>query len=107
MAKKRVILPVHPGTVLLEEFLLPMGISDSRLAKDINVHVGKLRKIIDGKEDLTLDIAVRIALFFKMSVDFWLGLQKDYELDVAKISLTEKLKKEVHPWPGHLVHETI
>lgn len=100
MNKKRLIKPVHPGTILLEEFLEPMGISQYRLAKDINVPARRINEIIKGKRAVTVDTALRFALFFDMSASFWLGLQKDYELAVAHIELTQKIKKEVHPWDG-------
>lgn len=95
---KHSIKPAHPGTILLEEFLEPMGISQYRLAKDINVPARRVNEIIKGKRSITVDTAVRLALFFNMSPSFWLGLQKDYELDVAKITLPKKIQKEVQPW---------
>lgn len=101
MRKKNIIHPVHPGTILLEEFLEPMGISQYRLAKDINVPARRINEIIKGKRAVTVDTALRLALFFGMSSAFWLGLQKDYELDVAKTVLVKKIMKEVHPWHGH------
>ncbi len=102
MSTKRLIKPVHPGVLLLEEFLEPMGISQYRLAKDINVPARRINEIIKGKRAITVDTALRLGIFFGMSSGFWLGLQKDYELDVAKLSFTTKLKKEVHPWAGAL-----
>lgn len=103
MSIKHLIKPVHPGTILLEEFLEPMGISQYRLAKDITVPARRINEIIKGKRAITVDTAIRLALFFDTSSSFWLGLQKDYELDVAKTELTQKIKKEVHPWHGALV----
>ena len=102
MRRRNLIKPVHPGTILLEEFLEPMGISQYRIAKDINVPARRINEIIKGKRAITIDTALRLALFFSMSSSFWLGLQKDYELDIAKIKLAKKIKKEVHPWHGHL-----
>ena len=103
---KHLIKPVHPGIVLLGEFLEPMGISQYRLAKDISVPARRINEIIKGKRAITVDTALRLSLFFSMSSSFWLGLQKDYELDVAKMALTKKLLKEVHPWQGVLTgHE--
>ena len=98
MSKKNLIKPVHPGTILLEEFLRPMGISQYRLAKDITVPARRINEIIKGKRAITVDTALRLALFFGMSSSFWLGLQKDYELDIAQIELMQKIKKAVHPW---------
>jgi antitoxin HigA-1 len=99
---KKLIKPVHPGTILLEEFLEPMGISQYRLAKDINVPARRINEIIKGKRAITVDTALRLALFFGMSSSFWLGLQKDFELDTAKLKLTQKIQREVHPWHGGL-----
>ncbi|MDF2867108.1 MAG: hypothetical protein K0S11_578 [Gammaproteobacteria bacterium] len=98
MSTERLIKPVHPGEILLEEFLAPMGISQYRLAKDISVPARRINEIIKGKRAITADTALRLALFFGMSSQFWLGLQKDYELAVAKLALSDKLKQEVHPW---------
>lgn len=102
MPRKDLIKPVHPGTILLEEFLEPMGISQYRLAKDISVPARRINEIIKGKRAITVDTALRLAFFFGMSSSFWLGLQKDYELDLAKRGLLQKIKKEVHPWHGAL-----
>lgn len=100
MTNKRLINPVHPGTILLEEFLQPLKISQYRLAKDISVPARRINEIIKGKRSITVDTALRLALFFNMSSSFWLGLQRDYELDIANIELIEIIKKEVHPWKG-------
>jgi addiction module HigA family antidote len=97
---RRLIKPVHPGTILLEEFLLPMGISQYRLAKDINVPARRINEIIKCKRAISADTALRLGLFFGMSEAFWLGLQMDYELNVAKSALNKRLRKEVHPWKG-------
>lgn len=98
MNTKQLIKPVHPGEILLEEFLQPMAISQYRLAKDISVPARRINEIIKGKRAITADTALRLALFFGMSSQFWLGLQKDYELAIAKLALSDKLKQEVHPW---------
>ena len=97
MNTKHLIKPVHPGTILLEEFLEPMGISQYRLAKDIAVPARRINEIVKGKRAVTVDTALRLALFFSMSPSFWLGLQKDYELDGAKHELMQKVQREVHP----------
>lgn len=102
MHKKCLIKPVHPGTILREEFLEPMGISQYRLAKSLAVPARRINEIVKCKRAITVDTALRLALFFGMSSSFWLGLQRDYELDVAKIELAQKIKKEVRPWHGRL-----
>lgn len=94
---KKMINPVHPGTVLLEEFLEPLGITQYRLAKDTAVPARRINEIIHGKRSITADTALRLGLFFNMSSSFWIGLQKDYELDTAKQTSIHRLAKEVHP----------
>jgi len=90
--------PVHPGEVLLEEFLRPMGLSQNRLALDIGVHPRRINEIVLGKRRITADTALRLARFFDNSPQFWLGLQNDYDLDVAADELGDRLKREVRPY---------
>lgn len=87
--------PLHPGEILLEEFLDPMGLSQNRLALDIGVPARRINEIVLGKRRITADTALRLARFFRMSPQFWLGLQMDYDLDVADDHLSEKLDREV------------
>ena len=87
--------PVHPGEVLLEEFLKPMKISQNRLALDIGVNARRINEIVLGKRSITADTALRLARYFGTSPQFWLGLQTDYDLDVAMDELGDRLKKEV------------
>jgi addiction module HigA family antidote len=87
--------PVHPGEVLLEDFLKPMGLSQNRLALDISVPARRINEIVLGKRGITADTALRLARYFGTSPQFWLGLQKDYELDVAADALEERLEREV------------
>ena len=75
--------PVHPGEVLLEEFLKPMGISQNRLALSVGVHARRINEIVLGKRSITADTALRLAKYSGTSAKFWLGLQGDYDLDVA------------------------
>jgi len=93
--KKKKILPVHPGEILLEEFLKPMGLSQNQLANDIGVSPRRINEIIHGKRRITADTALRLAHYFKMSPQFWLGLQMDYDLDIEKDKLALRLDKEV------------
>jgi addiction module HigA family antidote len=83
MAEER-LKPVHPGEVLLEEFLKPMDLSQNRLALSIGVPARRIHEIVLGKRSITADTALRLACFFDMSPQFWLGLQMDYNLDVAE-----------------------
>jgi antitoxin HigA-1 len=90
------LAPVHPGEVLLEEFLKPLGISQNRLALNIGVPPRRINEIVLGKRSVTADTALRLARFFGTSPQFWLGLQTDYDLDVALESLGDRLEREVH-----------
>jgi addiction module HigA family antidote len=87
--------PIHPGEVLLEEFLKPMGMSQSRLALDISVHPRRINEIVLGKRSITADTALRLARYFGNSPQFWLGLQMDYDLDVAENVLGNRLDREI------------
>ncbi len=89
------LAPIHPGEVLLEEFLKPMGLSQNRLALDIRVPARRINEIVLGKRRITVDTALRLARFFNMSPQFWLGLQMDYDLDLAEDELAEKIAREV------------
>jgi addiction module HigA family antidote len=87
--------PVHPGEVLLEEFLKPMNLSQNRLALDIRVPARRINEIVHGKRRITPDTALRLARYFAMSAEFWLGLQMDYDLDLAEDESAERIKREV------------
>ena len=94
MAKKQ-LKPVHPGEVLLEEFLKPMGLSQNRLALDLGVPPRRINEIVSGKRCVTADAALRLGRYFHMSPQFWLGLQMDYDLDIAADALAKRLIREV------------
>ena len=89
--------PVHPGEVLLEEFLKPMGLSQNRLSLEIGVHPRRINEIVLGKRRITADTALRLARYFGTSPKFWMGLQNDYDLDVADDALGNRLDIEVRP----------
>jgi antitoxin HigA-1 len=89
--------PVHPGTILKEEFLEPMRISAYALAKAISVPRNRITEIIHGKRAITADTALRLGRFFRMSPEFWLGLQLDYELETAREAVGPRLDAEVTP----------
>ncbi len=93
MAKK--IPPIHPGEILLEEFLKPMGISQYKLAKDINVHPRRINEIVHGKRSISADTALRLSRYFGLSERFWLNLQARYDLEVEKDKLKGRLDNEV------------
>ncbi len=94
MAKKK-IPPLHPGEVLLEEFLKPMNISQNQLGRDLGVSPRRINEIIHGKRSVTADTALRLARYFGNSPQFWLGLQMDYDLDVDTDRLSRRIEKEV------------
>lgn len=96
MAKKK-LKPIHPGEILLEEFLTPMEISQYRLAKDIHVSPRRINEIVHGKRAITADTALRLARYFGTSAEFWTNLQSAYELDVARQEIGGKLEKEIEP----------
>jgi len=96
MARKK-LDPVHPGEILQKEFLEPMGLTQNRLALALGVPARRINEIILEKRGITADTALRLARYFKMSPQFWLGLQMDYELDLAEDRLEGRLEKEVTP----------
>ncbi len=89
------LAPIHPGEVLLEEFLKPMGISQNHLALKMSVSARRINEIVLGKRRITADTALRLAKVFGTSARFWLGLQMDYDLDVAADALGARLDREV------------
>jgi antitoxin HigA-1 len=92
------LMPVHPGEVLLEEFLKPMNLSQNQIALAIRVPARRINEIVHGNRRVTADTALRLGLYFNMSPRFWLGLQIDYDLDTAEDKVGERLKKEVAVW---------
>ena len=96
--KKKDMAPIHPGTILLEEFLKPMGISQYRLAKNTSVPARRINEIVHGKRAITADTALRLGKFFNMTAQFWMNLQSRYDLEVAEDNLAGKLEKEVQTY---------
>jgi len=94
--KNKKLPPIHPGEILKEEFLEPMGISQYRLAKDISVPPRRINEIVHGKRAITADTALRLGRFFTMSPQFWLNLQTRYDLEVTEDRLDSRLDNEVH-----------
>ena len=86
---------IHPGEILLEEFLIPMEISQNRLARDIGVPPRRINEIVHGKRAITADTALRLARYFGTSEAFWMGLQSDYDLEEAREKLGDRLEREV------------
>jgi addiction module HigA family antidote len=94
MSKKK-IPPLHPGEVLLEEFLKPMNMSQNQLGRSLGVSARRINEIVHGKRSVTADTALRLARHFGNSPQFWLGLQMDYDLDVETDRLSGRIEKEV------------
>jgi len=92
---KRDMPPVHPGEILLEDFLKPMGITQYRLAKSIGVSQRRIGEIVAGRRSITADTALRLAIFFGTDAQSWMNLQTHYDLTVAKEQLSDRLAKEV------------
>ena len=94
MARRR-LAPIHPGEVLLEEFLVPLGLTQYRLAKELKVPARRINQIVHGTRAVTADTALRLARFFGTSDRFWLNLQAAFDLDVERDRLGPRLKREV------------
>jgi addiction module HigA family antidote len=89
--------PAHPGGILRDAFLLPLGLSANRLAAELHVPVTRITEILNERRTVTADTALRLERFFGMSADFWLALQKDYDLLTARLSLGKQIVREVKP----------
>ncbi len=87
--------PIHPGEILEEEFLKPLGLSQYRIAKDISVPPRRINEIVHGLRGISADTALRLARYFETSEEFWMNLQAHYDLEVEKDRLRGRLKKEV------------
>ncbi len=94
--RKKKLAPIHPGKILLEEFLKPMGISQYRVAKDISVSARRINEIVHGTRSLTANTALRLAKYFGTSPQFWLNLQSHFDLELELDKMGKKLKVEVH-----------
>jgi antitoxin HigA-1 len=94
---RKVLPPIHPGEILMEEFLIPMGVSQYRLAKDIGVSARRVNEIVHGKRAISADTALRLSRYFGMSERFWINLQGRYDIEVGKDLLADRLDREVHP----------
>jgi antitoxin HigA-1 len=93
--KSKKLPSIHPGEILIEEFLKPMGLSQYRLAKDISVPPRRINEIVHGKRSISADTALRLGRFFGISPQFWLNLQTRFDLEVTEDLLAERLEKEV------------
>jgi addiction module HigA family antidote len=95
MMKTKMLTPIHPGEILMEEFLKPLGISQYKLAKDINVPARRINEIVHGKRSITADTALRLSRYFNLSERFWLNLQSRYDLEMEKDKFKGRIESEV------------
>ncbi len=93
--RKKTLAPIHPGEILFEEFLKPLGISQYKLAKDINVPARRINEIVHGNRSISADTALRLSRYFNLSERFWLNLQARYDLEVEKDRLDDRIETEV------------
>ena len=93
--RKVKLVPVHPGDILSEEFLKPMHLSQNRLALALGVPARRINEIVLGKRGISADTALRLSAYFGNSADFWLGIQMDYDLDLARIDVGATIEREV------------
>ena len=98
MAHKKLLDPIHPGEMLLEEFMKPLGISINRLARDIAVPPARISAIVNGKRAITADTALRLGKYFRVSSELWLGLQADFDLRVARRRIGPDIDRRVHEY---------
>ena len=97
MAKSRRLPPVHPGEILREDLMEPLGLSINKVARDLRVPVTRMSEIVNGRRSITADTALRLARYFSTTPEFWVNLQSAYDLDVATRASAEQIKRDVHP----------
>jgi addiction module HigA family antidote len=94
-AKRKLLEPIHPGEILLEDFMKPLDVSNNRLARDIAVPPGRISAIVNGKRAISADTALRLGKYFNVSPEVWMGLQADYDLRVAQRTVGAEVDKRV------------
>ena len=95
--KARRLPPVHPGEILREDLLKPLGISINRLARDLRVPVTRVSEIVNGRRGITADTALRLARYFGTTPEFWMNLQAAHDLDLAQRASADRIARDVHP----------
>src|SRR3981189_2536303 len=95
--RKRRLPPVHPGEILREDLMKPLGLSANRLARDLRVPVTRISEIVNGRRSVTTDTALRLARYFGSTPQFWMNLQATYDLNVAMSFSADKITRDVHP----------
>jgi addiction module HigA family antidote len=91
------LTPIHPGEVLQQEFIVPMGMTQNKLAMELHVPARRINEIVLGKRSISADTALRLSRYFNNSAQFWLGLQMDYDLDIAEDKIDEKILRQIQP----------
>jgi len=97
MSRLKRLPPIHPGEILSEEFLEPLGMSMNKLADELHVPANRITQIVEGRRSITGETALRLARYFGTSAELWLGMQKDYDLQVARDEFEVEVKRQVQP----------
>jgi antitoxin HigA-1 len=97
MSRLKKLPPIHPGEILSEEFLKPLGMSMNKLADELHVPANRITQIVEGRRSITGETALRLARYFGTSAEFWLGMQKDYDLQVARDEFEAEVERQVQP----------
>ena len=97
MSRLKKLPPIHPGEILSEEFLKPIGMSMNKLADELHVPANRITQIVEGRRSITGETALRLARYFGTSAEFWLGMQKDYDLQVARDEFEAEVERQVQP----------
>src|SRR5450755_519552 len=97
MSQLKKLPPIHPGEILLEEFLKPLGMSMNKLAAELHVPANRISQIVEGRRSVTGETALRLARYFGTSAEFWLGIQKDYDLELARDAFAADVQRQIRP----------
>src|SRR5437588_4170694 len=97
MSRAKKLPPIHPGEILLEEFLKPLGMSMNKLAEALHVPANRISQIVDGRRSITGETALRLGRYFGTSAEFWLGMQKDYDLGLARDEFEAEVERQIQP----------
>ena len=97
MKRAKLLPPIHPGEILSEEFLKPLGMSMNQLAEELHVPANRITQVVQGRRSITGETALRLARYFGTSAEFWLGMQKDFDLQVARDAFETEVQRQVRP----------
>jgi len=97
MNRPKKLPPIHPGEILLEEFLKPLGMTMNKLADELHVPANRITQIVEGRRGITGETALRLARYFGTSAEFWLGLQKDFDLQIARDEFEAEVERQIQP----------